>query len=127
MYGYVLSLYDWPLEDENGRAIHYMPDVSNPPLKRGVLLSSSTGKPLFPWQRLLDGFTLDGAEILNLVSYQLPNGIKQAKQRSVQESLETAFKIAFPDKIQAKVVVYNQDNDERKGCMIQFYTPSDNV
>ena len=127
MSDYVFSARDWPPKDESGRTIHYLSDVSAPPLERGVLLSSSQGKPVFPWQRLrycLDD--LENAGILNLVEYYLREEIEEAKRSAVAESLHTAFTLSFPDKIPATVEVFKDKSDE-KGCSVSFETPSSNV
>ncbi|CBQ70190.1 conserved hypothetical Ustilaginaceae-specific protein [Sporisorium reilianum SRZ2] len=128
MSEYVFSASDWPPMDESGRTIHYLSDVSKPPLERGVLLSSSRGKPVFPWQRLRHCFEdLESADILNLVQYYLRKEIEEAKRSTVAESLHTAFTLSFPDKIPATVKVFKDKSKAERGCYVSFKTPGSNV
>ncbi|EST07225.2 hypothetical protein PSEUBRA_003396 [Kalmanozyma brasiliensis GHG001] len=126
MSNYAFSVDDWPLKDENGNLISYKPDVSSPPLQRGVLRASSREAPAVPWYRLVEQFDPNHTR-LNFVGFHVPHTIDASGFDKVRDSLRTLFQIAFPFTEEPRIRMNHGNSRGKKGTYVGFDTPSTNV
>lgn len=126
MSTYTFSPDDWPFKDENGDSINYKPDVSFPPLQRGILRGSSRDAPAVQWHMLNQQLGIK-VTVLNYVGYHVAHRIDESKWDNIKESLRTAFVLTFPGKQWPEVHINHSKSTGNKGCYIKFITPSTNV
>jgi len=118
------SANDLPSEDFDGNIIHYELGTGDEVLNRAVLRSDS--HPVVHWQQLMDALDF-GIPAINHVIYFVPKDFAATTQQEVQQSLELAFSLAFPDQEPATVKVRFGCRNKTYGCYVSFDTPSGNV